>query len=404
LNYEEIDAETFASWGIDYLKLDGCYVYDQPPLDSEETYKKIYGHWHQVLSSMPNPLIFSESAPAYFSGDANLTDWYLVMDWVPSYGELARHSDDIATFDTPEPWKSILTNYGFEVLLARYQSPGYFNDPDFLIVDHANLTMDEKKSHFALWSSFSAPLIISAYIPDLSDEEIAYLTNEDLIAVDQDALGLQATLISQDGTWDVLSKSLDNGDRLLTILNRGGTEASLSVPLERLGYPSLLPQLYIAKDLWTGKTTHISNQITANVPSHGTAVFRVTAFAECVENITPTGMIFNTASLHCLTAAESSASWTNCTGSDAQVWQVGRNSSISSLADLSKCLSSNGGMTSCQWWQKDQKWGYAMTGNVLNSASGECLTEGEDGKVMTMTCAVENDAQVFELPSGSLQH
>jgi alpha-galactosidase len=73
---------------------------------------------------MPEPLIFSESAPAYFSGQANLTDWYLVMDWVPGYGELARHSDGIATFDSPDPWESILTNYGYEVLLARYHPPG----------------------------------------------------------------------------------------------------------------------------------------------------------------------------------------------------------------------------------------------------------------------------------------
>ena len=61
---------------------------------------------------------------------------------------------------------------GFEILRARYQSPEYFNDPDFLIVDHANLTLDEKKFHFALWCSFSAHLIISAYIPDLTDDEI----------------------------------------------------------------------------------------------------------------------------------------------------------------------------------------------------------------------------------------
>jgi alpha-galactosidase len=182
--------------------------------------------------------------------------------------------------------------------------------------------MDEKKSHFAFWSSFSAPLIISGYIPDLSDKEIEYLTNEDLIAVGQDALGLQATRISQVGTWDVLSKSLENGDRLLTILNRGDQEATLNAPLERLGYPSWLPQLYTAKDLWTGKTTRLSKQITANVPSHGTFIFRVSASAECAENVTPTGMIFNNALLHYLTSEGRTASWAGCTGSDAQVWQV----------------------------------------------------------------------------------
>ncbi|PSS15319.1 carbohydrate-binding module family 13 protein [Amorphotheca resinae ATCC 22711] len=404
LNYEEIDAETFSSWGIDYLKLDGCNVYNQGSLDSEQTYKNIYGHWHQVILNMSRPLIFSESAPAYFSGEANLTDWYLVMDWVPGYGELACHSNDIATFDTPNPWESILTNYGFEILLARYQSPGYFNDPDFLIVDHANLTLDEKKSHFALWASFSAPLIISAYIPDLTDDEIAYLTNEDLIAIDQDALGLQATLVSQDGTWDVLSKSLSNGDRLLTILNRGDEAGSLSVPFERLGYPSQYSGIFVVKDLWTGATSEVSNQITANVPSHGTAVFRVSSRLAAI----PTGMIFNTASLNCLTANGSSVRWTKCTGSDTQIWQITSGRSISSLSDLSKCLSRDAksgtvALEVCQGWHKSQKWDYAITGNVQNQASSDCLTEGQDGVVTLVECLVENNSQVFELPSGSLQ-
>jgi alpha-galactosidase len=198
---------------------------------------------------MPEPLIFSESAPAYFCGESDLTEWYTVMDWVPKYGELARHSDDIAVFSQSDPWDSILTNYGFEILLARVQSPGYFNDPDFLIVDPPGLTLDEKKSHFALWCSFSAPLIISAWIPELTDDEIAYLTNANLLAIDQDALGLQATLVSQDGTWDVLTKTLSNGDRLLTVLNRGATTGNISVPVVRLGYPAVPTAPFSVQDL-----------------------------------------------------------------------------------------------------------------------------------------------------------
>lgn len=229
--HEHEDAATFVSWGIDYLKLDGCNVVIQKGRTNEEQFKALYSLWHEIFSNMTSPLVFSQSAPAYFSPDfqtvQNNTDWYTVMDWIPTTGELARHSDDIKVYGTNghwEPgghWDSIMANYGFEVRLARYQKCGYYNDPDFLIVDFPDLTIEEKKSHFALWASFSAPLIISSYIPDLTQEEVAYLTNKEIIAVDQDALCLQATLVSQDGNWDVLTKDLANGDRLLTVLNRG---------------------------------------------------------------------------------------------------------------------------------------------------------------------------------------
>ena len=79
--YEELDAKTFESWGIDYLKLDGCNVY---PFTKQQ-YQDLYSKWHQILTNLDKPMIFSESAPAYFSDTNNNTDWYEVMDWVPLY-------------------------------------------------------------------------------------------------------------------------------------------------------------------------------------------------------------------------------------------------------------------------------------------------------------------------------
>ena len=79
--HEQQDAETFEKWGIDYLKLDGCNVY---PFE-EQTYQDLYSKWHRILASLDKPMIFSESAPAYFSATDNNTDWYEVMDWVPLY-------------------------------------------------------------------------------------------------------------------------------------------------------------------------------------------------------------------------------------------------------------------------------------------------------------------------------
>jgi alpha-galactosidase len=401
--YEELDAATFASWGFDYLKLDGCNM----PTGTEAEYQQVYGHWHTILSKMDPPIIFSESAPAYFAEADNLTDWYNVMSWVPKYGQLARHSRDTLVFNStlywPDitGWDSVMFNYGQEVRLARFQRPGYFNDPDFLNVDHFDYTLNEKKSHFAIWASLSAPLIISAWIPDFTAEEIEYLTNKDLIAVNQDPLALQATLVSQDGTWDVLTKSLANGDRLLTIINRGDSTGTYSVSFSRLGL-SPLPSVDV-KDLWTGTVSTASKEImAADIPAHGTAVFRVSANGEPC-NITPTGMIFNTYSLRCLTFSPKGLTWTNATAADGQVWRTRADGTIRSLANDMACLTDVGRgkllMETCLGG-RNQKWDYLYSGNVRSRTSKFCLTEGDDGLVSTYMCGYETNGQVFALPSG----
>lgn len=403
--YEELDAATFSSWGFDYVKLDGCNM----PTGTEAEYKAVYGHWHKILSKMDPPMVFSESAPAYFAEASNLTDWYDVMSWVPKYGQLARHSRDTLVFNSTSywpditGWDSIMFNYGQEVRLARFQRPGYFNDPDFLNVDHFDYTLDEKKSHFAIWCSLSAPLIISAWIPDFTSEEVEYLTNKDLIAVDQDPLALQATLVSQDGTWDVLTKNLANGDRLLTIINRGNATGTYVVSFSRIGMPPL--PIVRVKDLWTGLYSVASKAVTAvNIPSHGTAVFMISA-PDTPCDITPTGMIFNTFSLATLTSLHTGLSWANSTAADGQVWQVREDGTIRSLANESACLTDSGnGEVSLQpcvaLARENQQWDYLYSGNVKSRSSKLCLTEGADNVVIASACGYETNEQVFGLPSG----
>jgi len=393
--HEAQDARTFESWGVDYLKLDGCNVFP----DTEPTYQEVYHKWHTILPNLKVPIVFSESAPAYFAGTDNNTDWYTVMDWVPLYGELARHSTDIAVYGlypAEHYWQSVLTNYGFEVLLARYQQPGYYNDPDFIIPDWPWLTLDEKKSQFALWSSFSAPLIISAYVPTLTDDEVEFLTNKDIIAIDQDPLTLQATLVSQDGYFDVLTKNLANGDRLLTVLNRGNDTNSTTVSVERMGLEGGCD--YQVKDLWTGQTQDVSGSMKVTLNQHATGIYRISGISG---KVTPTGMIFNTASLHCMTADSSAVSFVNCTGAEEQVWQVSTQGHVSPLSDWKACLTqaSDGGLAlqNCQWRGKTQNWAYHVSGNLINAASGECLQEG--GESMGR-CGWERDSQVFGMPSG----
>ncbi|KAJ0117324.1 alpha-galactosidase [Diaporthe amygdali] len=421
--YEEIDARDFVDWGFEYLKLDGCNM----PDTTEGTYRRVYGKWHDILSAMwPKQMIFSESAPAYFAEAANLTSWYAVMEWVPQYGELARHSRDSLVWNSTNywpditGWDSVLFNYGQEVRLARFQRPGYFNDPDFLNVDHFDYTLTEKKSHFALWCSLSAPLILSTDLLNITDAEVEYLTNRDLIAVDQDPLVQQATLVSQDGIWDVLTKSLYNGDRLVTMLNRGNVSGDIQVSWARIGiFPDELPtpSSINVKDLWTGQTTTVSLDAggikAIAVPSRGTAVFRLSnpSVGDGIRTFS-TGLIFNTFSLNCLTHSLSGfATWSKCRGSDAQVWKVRPDGHISSLSSTKQCLAvdSQGQLVSRETGcaaGKENRWDYFVSGNLINAASGLCVTESQTGVVdgnATATvarCGYLTNEQVVALPVG----
>lgn len=404
--YEELDAKTFESWGFTYLKLDGCNM----PTGTEAEYKATYGKWHDILSKLEQPMVFSESAPAYFAEAANLTDWYSVMDWVPKFGQLARHSRDTLVFNStlywPDitGWDSIMFNYGQEVRLARYQRPGYFNDPDFLNVDHFDYTLDEKKSHFAIWASLSAPLIVSAIVPAFTADEVKYLINKDIIAIDQDPLALQATLVSQEGTWDVLTKNLANDDRLLTIINRSNSTGSFTISFERIGIPDV--ESAYAKNLWTNTYSFITGRVVAaNVPGHGTAIYRLSGF-NASRDSTPTGMIFNTFSLKTLTSFSHGVSWANSTGTDGQVWQTMIDGTIRSLEDNSKCLTEvREGivkLSPCSSGKKavTQEWDYLYSGNVRSRNSKLCLTEAADSTVTTSRCLYEDNSQVYALPSG----
>lgn len=403
--YEKIDAHTFADWGIDYLKLDGCNIHPKAGRTMLEENQYLNQKWASVFSTMDHPLVFSESAPAYFSGplaytsETNRTNWNLAMEFVPIYGELARHSHDIdvyGDYNSTRWWDSILNNFGFEVLLARYQQPGFYNDPDFLIVDWPWLTLNEKKSQFALWASFSAPLLISAYIPDLTDHEIAYLTNKDIIAIDQDPLALQATLVSQDGTWDVLTKSLANGDRLLTVLNRGNDTGSTIVDVERIGLDK--DGRCDAKDLWSGTSVSITNEINVTLDGHATGIYRLSG----VDRVIPTGMVFNTASKNCLTASNTAVAFEECNAVDAQVWRVSAAGLVNPLSTPLLCLFVHGlglSLSKCDKKDSRQMWSYHVSGNVVNLAAKKCLVERHRRGAIE-SCGSHLDSQVFGLPSG----
>lgn len=408
-DHEALDLQTFSDWGYEYLKLDGCNV----PGESESAYRHIYFDiWRDLLLKFPKPVVFSNSAPAYFCGADNLTDWYSIMGWSQKMGQLARHSYDIINYDSKgSAWGSLMSNYGQHIRLARYQRPNFFNDPDFLNTDHPNYTYEEKKSHMALWSSFSAPLIISADIPTLKKEELEILLNKDLIAIDQDPLVQQATLVSSSPDWDVLTKSLANGDRVLTILNKGGKAGDITVPWARIGIQTARINTNTAldvKDLWTGKTEQVkisAGGITAkNVSSHGTFVYRISGGMGGSSHpiVLPTGLIFNTFSLKCLTDDKSGkVTWKACDGSDGQTWNVSNEGYINSLLRPNECIvDAQGKLLSRHSGCHSDAWKYFNSGNLINGNSNRCLTEEADGSATITDCGYVTNEQVVGLPIG----
>src|SRR5579871_3007813 len=108
------DADLFASWGVDYLKLDGCNVYVPSGQTQLQAYQNAYSAENAALKASGRDIVFSESAPAYFM---NTPDWHSVLGWVGQYGQLWREGWDIATYDSSNPttdrFYSVLDNYSY---------------------------------------------------------------------------------------------------------------------------------------------------------------------------------------------------------------------------------------------------------------------------------------------------
>ena len=406
------DAATFASWGVDYLKLDGCNVYTPSGQTQEQAYQTAYNAEAAALAGSGRAIVFSESAPAYFqSGEWGNPTWFDVLGWVGQDGQLWREGWDIATYDSAHPtasrWSSVMSNYGYNRWIGRYAKPGNWNDPDFLIAGDPGLTADESRSQVALWSMMSAPMILSSDVSALSSAGLAALGDSALIAVDQDALGRQAGVVSANGTTDVLAKPLSNGDRAVSVLNRGSSALTVSTTLASIGLPNCS---VTAEDLWTGSTSTVSSSLTATIPPHGTAVWRLTPGAGCAAAV-PTGQVTGDGA-KCLdvtgsgTADGTAVILYGCTGNANQRWTENADGTFGSLG---KCLTASGTsagsyvvLSSCTG-AATQKWTTHADGTVTNNSSGLCLDVYGGGtadltRIDTWTCGSHQANQAWALP------
>lgn len=397
------DAKLFASWGVDYLKLDGCNVYVPPGGTQEAAYRQAYAAQAAALKKVGRPIVFSESAPAYFQGSP---EWYDVLGWVGAYGQLWREGTDVNVFDLKKPdasrFDSILWNYAYNLPLARWQKPGNWNDADFIIAGDRGTTPAESRTQLALWAMMSVPLILSSDLQKLDSNSISILSNSSVLAIDQDPLGESATLIRRTPTVDILFKRLKSGEYATAISNRGGDTARLELHPSDLGFSGSDGCGLEFENLWNGKRQSTAS-IHAEVEPHDTEIWRVHSGSACG---TPkrVGTIILTENqqkhdfgfegyTRCL-SSQGTAS--DCTGSSSQTWVVGTDGTLKSG---DSCLTAANGKAIMQKCSANpaQHWTWKPAGQ-LRQGPNQCLTAAHTGLTL-QPCGHNLVDQVWSLPN-----
>ena len=171
----------------------------------------------------------------------------------------------------PRGWTLILDA---QPPLHEYAGPGHWNDPDILMVGSRGMSVEDARAHFSLWSILAAPLMATNDVRSMSPEIAAILTNQEAIAVDQDALGLQGTRVKAANGLEIWARTLADGGRAVVLFNRSGAEAEIGVRWTEIGFRET--DAPAVRDLWKrqdlGKP---AKGYSARVPSHGAAMLRV---------------------------------------------------------------------------------------------------------------------------------
>ena len=254
--HEEQDAKTYADWGFDYLKYDLCGYRDIMDKEAGKDQDKAYAMMHAAYTKMDKALK-ATGRPIVFS--LCQYGWDSVWKWGPSVdGNLWRTTGDID--DSYRRMEEI----GFsQAGLAKYAAPGHWNDPDMLEVGNGKMTTDEYTTHMTLWALLAAPLLAGNDLTRMSPADKAILTNKDVIAIDQDALGKQGDRISAEGPFEVWTKPLKDGSVAVGLFNRGEDTEAIALPTaSALGLKSVKS----IRDVWSPGDTTKGPWL---VPGHG---------------------------------------------------------------------------------------------------------------------------------------
>jgi alpha-galactosidase len=185
------------------------------------------------------------------------------------------------TGDISDNWKSMSRNGFSQDKWNSFAGPGHWNDPDMLVVGKVGwgpklrptgLTPDEQYTHITLWCLLSAPLLIGCDMTQMDDFTLSLLTNDEVLAVDQDALGKQASRISQQGDLEVWAKPLADKTWAVGLFNRSDKPADVSVKFADLKLVGPQPVRNLWKQADLGQS---DDQFSSRVASHGTVMLKI---------------------------------------------------------------------------------------------------------------------------------
>nr|WP_246466026.1 glycoside hydrolase family 27 protein [Allocatelliglobosispora scoriae] len=369
--HEAQDARQFAAWGVDFLKYDWC-----SPNGSIDQQVTTFAKMRDALAATGRQIVYSINPNSIHAKTGPQRNWGDVANMWRTTEDITNAWDTGQANGYPMGVQNIVN---VTVPLASYARPGGFNDPDMMEVGRGGMTDTEMRSHFALWAILAAPLIAGNDLRSMSSATQTILKNQNLIAVNQDSLGLQATQVSNDGTRRVLAKRLANGDVAVALFNQGGAATTVSTTAAAVGKSGTS---FTLLDAWTNATSTTSGSIAASVPAHGTVFYRVSGGTIVSPPPSTTTALVSAASGRCLDVPQSNTAngtqpiiW-DCNGAANQRWTA----SGQSLQALGKCLDAPTGATAgskVQLWdcngQTNQQWTFNSSGTVSGNSSGLCL-------------------------------
>jgi len=258
--FEEQDARQYAAWGVDYLKYDWC---NTEGMDTREAYATM----SRALRDAGRPIVFS------------ICEWggTRPWEWAPGIGHLWRTTGDIQDcWDCSQPWggMGLIHILDLQADLYPYAGPGRWNDPDMLEVGNGGMTEAEYRTHFSFWCLLAAPLMAGNDLRAMTPETKAILTNREVIAVDQDPLGVQGRRVSDGGAVEVWMKPLSGAARAVILSNRGSVAAPVTVSWDQIGLAPDVPAK--VRNLWTGEEAGMfRGRYTARVAPHDVVMVRI---------------------------------------------------------------------------------------------------------------------------------
>ena len=261
-DYEFVDAEAFAEWGVDFLKYDYCFRPRETP--GHLLYKRMGA----ALANCGRDILFS--ACSWGADDTK--------NWIKTTGAHMWRS----TGDIWDSWESIKKLAMQQTDLQEYNAPGCFNDIDMLVVcmngtGHVGLTCctaEEYRLHFSLWALLASPLIIGCDVRSMTEETRAILSNREALAINQDPAARQPFMINSHADRPIWVRQLDGGDYAIGLFNFLDNESRFHFSIADMGLSRVCDRQLEFRDVWSGETRLVKGFYCETLPAHGFRLFR----------------------------------------------------------------------------------------------------------------------------------